>query len=347
MDNKNPVPGAEFTGLSYVEDLSFYLHNDMGDPEIYNQSKKNLETLIELYNRATTVSFIGAGTSIPLGISDWEKLMRDLFEKAVASGYKGSFSTDPREWPQLAQQIYEYYESGGNLGAYFTTLSRGMTPRNNTTTLTLVKIVLAGNVHLTTNFDSSIENAYMFLDYLSRHYKTENLRKEYKLFFLPDFQIPIAKTSNCFIYYLHGSRDKSTYILKKSDYDIFYPSVSSSKNSVDSLENFLKGIYKNYCIVFVGFSFSDLYVRDFFFKLAKQIEKENKITGDFYNQSGQVYEVKKLKHFLIVDSKVSKDYGRKFHDTFQTFNIYPIIYKDGEHIFLERLYENLSLGISI
>jgi len=329
--------------LSQVEDLFSYLYSD--DPNVYIRSKDNLNKLIKSYNKNTTVSFIGAGTSKPLGISDWETLMRSLFEKASSSGFSSNFPNKPQRWPQLAQEIFEYFKNNGTPEKYFDTISQKMMPRNNTTTLTLVKMVLALNVHLTTNFDNSIENAYKFLDYLSKHFKRQELKKRYGLNYLPDFQLHL-KTDDSLIYYLHGNINNNTYILKKSDYDTFYPTVSGSQDSVDSLENFLKDCYKNCHIVFFGLSFHDYYVKEFFLNLAKEIEREDKIVSGFYTQSGQSYPGKDIEHFLITDAGILDEYEGRTHDFFQEINIYSIIYKSGKHIFLEKFFEGLAQRIN-
>jgi hypothetical protein len=328
---------------SIVEDLYSYLYSDSKDPNIFSRSKNNLETLINLFNKDKMVSFVGAGTSKPLEISDWNNLMDDLYNEARNRGFEGSFKNNPKEWPQLAQEIYEYLEIKGNIDLYFSIIAKKMSPKNNTTTLTLIKMVLAIDLHLTTNFDNSIENAYRFLDYMSTRYKKSEFRKDYQIYCLPDFPLIQITKSLGLICYLHGRDNKKIYILKKDDYETFYPSVSNSQDSVDCLENFLKECYKRSSIIFIGFSFRDYYVKEFFFKLAKEIERENKIIIDFFDKSGQSYKDRDIRHFLIVDPEILKEYENKAHDIFENFNIYPIIYKEGEHIFLEKLFEKLSL----
>jgi len=75
--------------------------------------------------------------------------------------------------------------------------------------------------------------------------------------------------------------------------------------------------------------------------LADEIDRENQIHMEFYEQSGGSYRISKIKHFLIIDSKAGefKKSGDKIFETYQRLNIYPIVYK--EHIFLEKLFEEL------
>lgn len=328
--------------LNQVEDLSNFLYNEKGKQEIYTQSLKNLNTLEKTYDDGKMVSFIGAGTSKPLGISDWEDLMKELCEKAKDDGFNIKLSGDTCEWPQTAQDIYDHFDKNGNTKIYFDTISKNMTAKHNTTAGTLLKLVLAFDIHLTTNFDNSIEHAYKFYDYLSRQQGNQDLKKDYKTHYLPNFESNSTASDSGLICYLHGNIQNKQYILKKNEYETFYPSISGSSNGVDHLEIFLKKQYMNNNIIFLGFSFDDYYVREFFFKLAKVIERENKIVSDLYNDSEQSHRTKNIKHFLLISDNVLKVHSLKIHDVFQEFNIYPIVYKSGHHVFLERLCEVLS-----
>jgi len=82
MDNKNPVPGAEFTGLSYVEDLSFYLHNDM-EKITPDYDKKHIRSTIEfLYNSGAQEN---AKKICNIYGSRGHEFLRDIYEKHTNS----------------------------------------------------------------------------------------------------------------------------------------------------------------------------------------------------------------------------------------------------------------------
>ncbi len=71
----------------------------------------------------------------------------------------------------------------------------------------------------------------------------------------------------CCLTYLHGRSDASFVILKTDDYRIFYPShpslgLCSSRRTSTVLEAFLRYLYANRTLVFVGFSFSDPFLKD-------------------------------------------------------------------------------------
>ncbi len=325
--------------LNQVEDLSSFLYNEKGKQEIFMQSLKNLYTLQETYDYKKMVSFIGAGTSKPLGISDWEDLMKELRKKAEDDGFNIKIPKGPYEWPQAAQDIYDHFNKNGNINTYLDTISKNMTAKYNTTSMTLVNLVLAFNIHLTTNFDNSIEHAYTFLSGLPG----ENVfKKNFEQHYLPDFEYKPTAGDSDLIYYLHGNTNTNTYIFKKSDYEMFYPRISGTTGSPDSLENFLKERYKYNNILFVGFSFSDYYVRKLFFGFAEEVERDNKKFTDFCNQSEQPYRAKEIRHFLVIDAKTMEANKEITHDILPRYNIYPIIYKDGNHVFIEKLGKTLS-----
>lgn len=327
--------------LSRVDDLYSYLHLDKTNAEIYRRSKKNLEQLFNMYNRTNMVSFIGAGTSKPLGISDWETLMKDLCAQAKIKGFNGELPGAPKDWPQFAQDIYDYLKEHGCSDHYFKTILSNMILKITSTTATLENLVLALDIHLTTNFDKSIQAAYDHLNDLFERSNSPSLKKSYGLHYLPDFDVP-RTTDVSSIYYLHGNIDKGIYILKKSDYDTFYPSVSSCKEPVNQLENFLKERYRHSNIIFLGFSFDDYYVREFFERVAKEIDREAMTVTDFYSQSRKEYEKRSIKHFLVINAGVVDKPGVDIYDEFEAMKIYPIIYKDGQHIFLEKLFQHLD-----
>jgi len=320
--------------------LETYLH-----PDPQGQNIRNLKSLMELYSKDRTVSFIGAGVSKPLGIPDWEQLLNNLSKCANKYyNFQSQLPQNSKEWPAFAEKIYNEFNQNNNSQKYFEIVSERMKPQINTTTLTLVKLVLAINIHLTTNFDSSIENAYKFLNYLSEYFGESEMRIDYRTYYIPDFSFDTG--SNPAIYYLHGNVEKNIYILKKSDYEKFYPSVSSITNSSKALEEFLKYYYKNKNIIFIGFSFQDYYIREFFLNLAKEIERENQIHMNLYRQSGGSYAIPEIKHFLIIGSGTSefRKFGDEIFNNYQSFNIYPIIYHNEQHIFLEKLFEELCRG---
>ena len=305
--------------------------------ETFSQNRNNYELLVSSFNRSEFVSFTGAGVSKPLGISDWDNLIDDLLKEANQIGFNESKPNDKREYPGFVESIFKVFEKAGKPALYFDTITNRMVPSINSTSLTLVYLILSLDIHLTTNFDVSIELAYRYLR------QTHNfLSGEPSLYSLKDLDTSSKGPS---IYYLHGSVNEGIYILKKSDYDMYYPSVSKLPGvSTRGLETCLKYFYEHKNIIFIGCSFEDPYVRSFFFDLAKEVEKERLLTNGFYGQGGQSCSYRDLRHFLLIEESNTfiTDYGNEMFAKLKEYNIYPVIYQKDKHIFLEYVFKRLS-----
>lgn len=324
-----------------INDPLDYLWQGEQKEQIVIQNKNNYELLVRSFDRSEFVSFLGAGVSEPLGISDWDNLINDLCKEAKTLGFAGDMPKDKNQYPDFAESIFKFLEEKNMKSLYFDTITKRMIPLVNSTSLTLVYLTLSVGIHLTTNFDRSIENAYRFIDEISDLMDVKNKYEKPSLYFLKDLDTSSKEPS---IYYLHGSINEGIFILKKSDYDMFYPSVSNPPvSSVKNLEDCLKYFYERKNIIFIGCSFEDPYVRSFFFNLAKEVERERRSTSSFYGQGGQSCSYKDLSHFLLIEegNKFIEEYGENLFDKLREHYIYPVIYKKDQHIFLEYLFKRL------
>lgn len=313
--------------------------NDYVEP--IQKNIENLKKLVENYTPDNSVTFVGAGTSKPLGIVDWEELIKELFdccEKEFRTTNKQCLD-DPEQWPKLADEIFQELKNKGKQRKYFEVIQSKMLPKNNTTTLTLIKMILAVRTCLTTNFDISIEAAYNFINYLSNHFKIKN-KKSLIIKHIPEIE-DLSDKNGSSIYYLHGNVKRNIYILRKTHYEQYYPTISKRSDGSKCIESCLKHFFKKRSIIFVGFSFADSYVREYLFALAKEIEQENKINQSFYHESGEVYNPNQITHFLLIEARDNYSSDKLLYD-FEKFYILPIVYKKGQHIFIEKLFEQLS-----
>jgi len=334
---------AASPALSAVKDTIDDPINYLCDEKhITAQNKANYELLISEFNRSEFASFLGAGVSKPLGISDWDNLIEDLCNEAKNMGFNETKPEDRNTYPEFAERIFSFLDEKGKKSLYFDTINRRMTPPINSTSLTLVYLTLSLDTHLTTNFDRSVEYAYRFLADFSELLSATKKYEKPVTYFLKDFNMSSSGPS---VYYLHGSIDEGIYILKKSDYDIFYPSVSrKTDGAIKTLEECLKHHFVHKNIIFIGFSFEDPYVKSFFFDLAKEVENERRATDDFYGQGGRSCSHRELKHFLLIEEshKFIEEYGkRELFSKLKEYYLYPVIYKKDKHIFLEVLFKHL------
>ncbi len=317
-----------------IDDTLNYLWNK-------KQNKDNYELLLRSFNKAEFVSFIGSGVSKPLGIYDWDNLIDDLLKVAKELGFKGTTPTNKNKYPDFAEDLYKFLKREKKQSLYFDTITKRMTPHLNSTSLTLVYMALSLDVHLTTNFDRSIEYAYHFIADLSTFFSSTNKYEKPTLYYLNDLD---TAANGSRIYYLHGSVNEKIYILKKTDYDMFYPSVSNQqRSSVRRLEDCLKYFYEHKNIIFIGFSFEDPYVKTFFFDIAKEVERERRATSSFYSQGGQGCSHREIKHFLLIEegNKFIEEYNNEIFSELKEYHLYPVIYQNNKHIFLECLFKKL------
>jgi hypothetical protein len=311
------------------------------EEQIAAQNKANYELFISTYNRDECVSFLGAGVSKSLGISDWDNLIDDLCKETKKLGLEETIPSDKNQYPDFAERIFSFLYGKHKTSLYFDTIAKRMTPHINSTSLTLVYLALSLDIHLTTNFDRSIEHAYRFIVEFSEFLSATNRYGKPTLYFLKNFNLFSNGPS---IYYLHGSINEGIYILKKSDYDIFYPSVSKKvAGAIYALEDCLKHFFMQKNIIFIGFSFEDPYVRKFFFNLAKDVDRERLVTSNFYSQGGQSCSYRDIKHFILLEegNKSFEEYGNEIFSKLKEYHLYPVIYQKNKHIFLEYLFKTL------
>ncbi|MEK0326362.1 MAG: SIR2 family protein, partial [Nitrosopumilus sp.] len=85
--------------------------------------------------------------------------------------------------------------------------------------------------------------------------------------------------------------NENCIVFRTEDYATFYPSQSGSSKGNDNLEQFLRRLYEDYTIVFVGVSFNDEYLLN--------------ALNQFYNrvkQNDEVGREKKVSYKSILDS---------------------------------------------
>ncbi|MCP4582006.1 MAG: hypothetical protein GY839_10330 [candidate division Zixibacteria bacterium] len=318
-----------------VDQLSSFL-SASGD--IFNRSEKNLNDLINNYKGEyeNFAAFIGAGLSKPLGISDWKKLIKKMIAKCSESfieKYNDFENSNPHNYPDIADEIFEEYRAMGNDELFFGTIKEHMEQEISSTSITLVKVILAIKCHLTTNFDTSIEEAYKFIEYfatLTNNSKDMNLVKRY----LDDLNIE-PKSEVDQLYYLHADINKNLFILRTKDYENFYDKTGSKQ-----ILDLLKRIYLNKHIIFIGFSFEDRFVKKCITDIAFEIKNDFEKTRTFYREHGKENKSYQRKHFLLIGKNDTTDID--FFNSFEKIGIYPVIYDKGKHIFIEKLFHYLS-----
>lgn len=288
------------------------------------ENKNNLNDLLSSYSREIFVPFIGAGPSVPLVGLDWENLLNNMRSKlGIKTRIRRSVNG-----PNYPREFSKIYKKLDDRKRFFDVLFNTLKPTQTHFTAFHSYLPDAFDTFVTTNYDLPIEEAY------ERH-RNKKLKRHYFSCYEMD------NLRDCVVY-LHGHENITFAVIKEEDYDYFYPTVSM-KNGIPIIEKFLENLYRNRCIIFFGFSFSDRYIIKFLTELALRY------------MSG--------KHFWILDestpmyNKVAKEayeYGKKgkkseagkvirdFYERFSKLGIKPIVYGNKRHIFVEEVIQRLG-----
>jgi len=247
----------------------------------------NIEQLREVAKeRDNLVAFVGAGASQPLGIKTWHELMKEMAEKFDTGIDVDKLKDEGKNYPEIASEIYRHIPSHDE---YLDFLHQQFRPKKVEWAALHYLLIDRFRAIITTNFDTSFERAFMDRDIAFEIQK------------LPGFN-PLDLLRKRTLVYLHGNNDECKYILRKEEYDVYYPSVSNAQNCSLELESFLREIIKNTTLVFVAFSFEDIYFFEFFKKVVKEElpEEENAHKDTFHKVHPRKAEQQGLLHFAII-----------------------------------------------
>lgn len=205
--------------------------------------------------------------------------------------------------------------------------------------------------HLTTNFDRMIELAYKSADMSILDFRT-NMPSYVESCFLDDLG-NMSAHSIPRVYHLHADLTNGLYVLGRNSYKTLYDSHEHP------IYRLLQNHYCSNSIVFIGFSFLDIYIDKAFKHIKKMSDREFEANTELYREHlGRNSSTRKCQHFLFTpsDSPLITNIKRKdkskvksfieritlFHENFNEINIYPIIYKKHQHVFIQEVFTFLS-----
>ena len=233
------------------------------------------------------VIFAGAGVSKAMGLPGWDDLLMNLCQKC-----KFINGIDDEE----LQKSYEMFTKGKSHHAvaqmcfdklgektYKEIVRMNLNPSHAQYTSGHMKILKICNRIVTTNYDSGFKNA--FLDY---QYIKQEKRASLEEISLPDFDCQIRSNK---IMYLHGKDEEDNIILKTDDYNYFY-----GQNN-NSLLRLLDELYRQFTLLFIGFSFDDVFLFNTFEDIFKAILEENVNNRDFKRDAKEI----KPSHYAIMN----------------------------------------------
>ena len=224
-----------------------------------------LEQIDELraYLRDTkhkVAAFVGSGCSSVLKIPTWDDMLialnREFDYYPSDTEVIAAIRTD--DYPKVAANIRR---KAGDLKKYFETIRRHSTPSACYFTSLHIEIVHLTKTLVTTNYDHALEDALRAMD---RHSK--NVEYKFESYTVGEFDMAGLHIERR-IFHLHGDMDREGMILDEEAYNNQYGEDMSDPASL------LGDLYKNFHVLFIGYSFKDSYVVTYLKKLATRLQK--------------------------------------------------------------------------
>lgn len=305
------------------------LHKHLYD---HQSNRDNLNSLLDEYNPEKFIAFIGSGINASLrDIPDNEGLYKKLCEKY-------SFSEDNSiVGPDSFSKLYVNCNDKGNFDKHVFEIVK---PKDTSGPMTSIEIVRAFNCFVTTNYHEPIESAFKTKQAIA---KAEP--KELKIYY---FAFPgiLGCRWESTLTYLHGNSMLGFCVLRKKDYEYYYPSIYGNNEGVYVVENSLASLLTDYRLVFLGCSLEE-HLQRFLSYFKSKLETENRIKSDVTLKKNV-----KIHYWVTTDSEISlflkdvpkekhPDFEQSYFDKYAKINIKPIIYK-GEHKFLEELCKTIA-----
>jgi NAD-dependent SIR2 family protein deacetylase len=217
-----------------------------------------------VYNNKKFIIFVGAGVPIATGLPKWQSMINSLCNLYPLDDISEKDLENSDRAPEIAQKIYDYLKKNNRINEYYETIKENLQPTDSSYSASELDIALTSNWIITTNFDTTFEAAF------KRKYIAS----------LPDFEYTNLFDSESIVY-LHGRIDENLIIFKQDDYDKYYPSVSNLKEGcTKDLEEYIKYIFKNYTIVFFGFSFDDKYFKKLLQNIYFDIKNSDELAAE-------------------------------------------------------------------
>lgn len=297
--------------------------------ELVQSCSGNFELLQKTYNKnyKYCLPFIGSGLTMPTGIDNWDQLlinMNNEFGKEYTDIEK---DLKDNKHLEIASFLYKKIN---NDEKYIQFMNKQIEQSSTLTTSTIIKIVKQFYSIITTNYDTSVQEAHNTIKFITDIYEKVEHQS------LPQLDsTKLLEEKN--IIYLHGFKNHDKYLLTKENYELFYPTISK-KDGLPELEKFIESITIHKNIIFMGFSFNDTFFCDFFKHVINEEKRLNEIRreSNFYTDNNNL-----PSHFAFIKLKEedTKDnpYNTSLDNQLKELNIKPIYYENS-HLKLETDY---------
>lgn len=198
----------------------------------------------------------------------WRDLLAAFKDEEPELAIREVEKVSEAEYPDYAQEIFEALRGEGKEDRYYEILNKTLEAKNSPYSTEEHEIVKTAKRAVTTNFDDSFERGLREL--------LEERTYNFNVQDLPELQIGALSTEYS-VSYLHGRMKERCIIFKKDDYETFYPSQSENGRGNDNLELFLRHMYEECTIVFIGVSFNDKYLLKALSKLCDRVKQNDEV----------------------------------------------------------------------
>lgn len=265
---------------------------------------KNIQVLKNAIADRKLVVFAGAGVSFDSGVPSWGELVDDLRKEI-------SIPKDETDFLRIAQMYYNERQQKEFIDKIRQILKHKKIHYND-----IHEILFDLNPEhiITTNFDDLLEQVIK-----AKALPFSVIKK--------DTQFPYGRNTKLLLK-VHGDLDEANFVIKEDDYleySINHPLI----------ESFIKGVFANKIVLFVGYSFSDIDLKiilqgvrnilgqDFqsaymlsveknFHPAKRQYLKNKGITVINYDDAGMLYEMNAIEQYLFYGrNALNSTFGKK------------------------------------
>lgn len=264
------------------------------------QHEDELKQLI-LKSDKPMAAFLGAGVSSASGIDGWNKVLEALAEETkddeLCKKVKLAIASNPAS---AASLIVSKYKEEMNLSreAINNKILEKFEQTVQHSTGSIAEVLEIFSFIITTNYDDCIENEcandVKGNEPYTHRVQSLDCLNPFDMFYLPIKQIQylnrnkqldvsnvkasVRKRFNSrTIVHIHGDKNSGEIVFTEEDYLLLYPSERDPKATPSKLEEYLSLLVTNVTLVFLGFSFRDIYFTRFLLKKLQRVKAESTV----------------------------------------------------------------------
>jgi len=253
---------------------------------------KNIQVLKRAIAERKLVVFAGAGLSIDSGVPSWENLINELRAEI-------NIPESETDFLRIAQMYYNERQQKEFIDKIREALKHKKLRYNE-----IHEAVFELNPEhiITTNFDDLFEQVIK-----AKAYPFSVIKK--------DSEFPYGRNTKLLVK-VHGDLDEANLVIKEDDYLEY-------SNNHPLIESFIKGVFANKVVLFIGYSFSDINLKiilqsvrnilghnfqnaymltteDDFHPAKRQYLKQKGINVINYDDAGKLYDMNAIEQYLFI-----------------------------------------------